>query len=123
VIRVLEQLIEIYGKPAALRLDNGSELTSTAFEEWCQNVGIELRFIQPGKPDQDAFIERFNRSYQTEVLDALVFASIDEVRQVTETWLREYNEERPHDSLGRVPPPTFLPRPVKPEESKSKQCA
>ena len=123
VIRVLEQLIELYGRPQALRLDNGSELTSTAFGEWCEHLGIELRFIEPGKPDQNAFIERFNRSYRTEVLDAYVFDSIDEVRSITETWLREYNEERPHDSLGRVPPLTFLPRPIKPEESRSKLCA
>jgi len=86
VIRVLEQLIEMYGRPTALRLDNGSELTSTAFGEWFERLGIELRFIQPGKPDQNAFIERFNRSYRTEVLDAYVFDSIDEVPEITETW-------------------------------------
>ena len=110
VIRVMEQLIELYGKPQALRLDNGSELTSIAFTEWCQEQGIELRFIQPGKPDQNAFIERFNKTYRNEVLDAYVFESIEQVRAITESWLREYNEERPHDSLGRVPPLTFMPR-------------
>ena len=109
VIRVME-LIELYGKPQALRLDNGSEFTSIAFTEWCQEQGIELRFIQPGKPDQNAFIERFNKTYRDEVLDAYVFESIDQVRAITEDWLHEYNEERPHDSLGRLPPLTFMPR-------------
>ena len=123
VIRVMEQLIEIHGKPVALRLDNGSELTSTAFTEWCAEQLIELRFIQPGKPDQNAFIERFNKTYRNEVLDAYVFDSLEQVRDITESWLHEYNEERPHDSLGRVPPLMFLPRPQLPRESSSKLCA
>ena len=117
VIRVVEQLIEINGRPRALQLDNGSGLTSTAFTEWCAEQMMELRFIQPGKPDQNAFIERFNKTYRNEVLDAYVFDSLDQVREITESWLPEYNEERPHDSLGRVPPPTFLPRPQRPAES------
>jgi putative transposase len=68
--------------------------------------------IRPGKPDQNAYIERFNRSYRTEVLNALLFESIAEVRAITTTWLRIYNRERPHDSLGRVPPLMCLPRPT-----------
>jgi putative transposase len=122
VIRVMEQLIELHGKPSALRVDNGSELTSSAFTEWCEAQGIELLFIQPGKPDQNAFIERFNRTYRDEVLDAYVFESIEQVREVTESWLREYNEERPHDSLGRVPPLTFMPRQQPPAESSYQVC-
>jgi putative transposase len=123
VVRVMQRLIELYGKPKALRLDNGSELTSSAFTEWCSEQRIELRFIQPGKPDQNAFIERFNKTYRNEVLDAYVFDSIEQVREITETWLCEYNEERPHDSLGRVPPLMFLPTPKQLEESSSKLCA
>jgi putative transposase len=123
VIRVMQRLIELFGKPKALRLDNGSELTSTAFTDWCGEQQIELRFIQPGKPDQNAFIERFNRTYRNEVLDAYVFDSIEQVREITESWLREYNEERPHESLGRVPPLMFLPRPKQLAESSSKLCA
>lgn len=119
VIRVMEQLIELYGKPQALRLDNGSELTSIAFTEWCSEQRIELRFIQPGKPDQNAYIERFNKTYRNEVLGAYVFDSIEQVRAITESWLREYNEERPHDSLGRVPPLTFMPRRATAEKSTS----
>jgi putative transposase len=109
-IRMLEQLIEAYGQPRALRLDNGSELTSHAFVEWAEQRGIALRFIDPGKPNQNAFIERLNRSYRTEVLNAYLFESLDQLQQITDDGLIEYNEERPHDSLGRVPPLTFLPR-------------
>ena len=67
VIRFVEQLIEIHGKPAAIRCDNGPELTSYDFTEWCKAKDIELRFIQPGKPDQKAFIERFNPNHREEV--------------------------------------------------------
>jgi putative transposase len=95
VIRVMQQLIELYGRPRALRLDNGSELTSIAFAEWCQSQRIELRFIQPGKPDQNAYIERFNKTYREEVLSAYVFDSLEQVREITETWLLEYNQEPP----------------------------
>ena len=83
VIRFLEQLIEIHGKPAAIRCDNGPELTSYAFVDWCKMKDINLMFIQPGKPDQNAFIERFNRTYRTEVLNAYIFDSASQVRGIT----------------------------------------
>jgi putative transposase len=70
-----------------------------------------IHYIQPGRPDQDAYIERVNRSYRAEVLNADLFESLAELRALTDTWLRIYNSARPHDSLGRVPPLTFLPRP------------
>ena len=70
-----------------------------------------------GKPDQNAYIERFNRSYRTEVLNAHLFESVAELQALSSTWLRIYNGERPHDSLGRVPPLTFLPRPSSAEKS------
>jgi putative transposase len=117
VVRLMERLIELYGRPAALRIDNGPELTAEVFVDWCRQRDIELRYIQPGKPDQNAYIERFNRSYRDEVLSAYVFESIEQVQLLTDEWLRTYNEERPHDSLGRVPPLTFLPRPNRPVES------
>jgi putative transposase len=116
-IRVMKQLIELYGKPKALRLDNGTELTSHAFVDWAKEQEIELRFIEPGKPNQNAFIERFNRTYRTEVLNAYVFESIEQVQRITDEWLIEYNEQRPHDSLGRVPPLTYLPREITAGES------
>jgi putative transposase len=122
VVRVLEQLLSIYGRPEALRLDNGPELTAQVLTDWCQQQAIALRYIQPGKPDQNAFIERFNRTYREEVLDAYVFASLAEVQAITDEWLRTYNEYRPHDSLGRIPPTRFLPRPTTPPESASAVC-
>ena len=118
----MEQLIEMHRKPSALRVDNGSELTSSAFTEWCEAQGIELMFIEPGKPDQNAYIERFNRTYREEVLDAYLFDSIEQVRDVTEAWLPQYNEERPHDSLGRVPPLMFMPRRKLSAESSCQLC-
>jgi putative transposase len=117
VIRFLDQQIEVHGRPDALRLDNGSELTSHSFTEWAKERAIELRFIEPGKPNQNAFIERFNRTYRTEVLNAYVFEAVDQVQRITDDWLVEYNEERPHDSLGRVPPLTYLPRKTNPGAS------
>ena len=116
LIRVLEELIALHGRPAALRMDKGPELTALAFVEWCDERRIARYYIQPGKPDQNAFIERFNRTYRTEVLDAYLFDSLAEVRALTERWLVSYNQERPHDSLGRVPPLTFLPRLTLPEQ-------
>jgi putative transposase len=117
VVRLMEQLIEVYGRPAAVRVDNGPELTAQTFVEWCERQAIELRYIQPGKPNQNAYIERFNRSYREEVLSAYVFESLEQVRALTDEWLQTYNEERPHDSLGRVPPLIFMPRPNRPVES------
>lgn len=110
VVRTLEQLEEIYGLPKAIRLDNGSELRSGIFMGWCERKGIELKFIQPGKPQQNAFIERFNRTYRHEVLSAYVFDNLNEVREITEDWIRTYNEDRPHGALGKLSPSSFRQR-------------
>ena len=117
VIRVLDELVRLYGRPARVRVDNGPELVAEAFVEWCTAQRIGLGYIQPGKPDQNAFIERFNRTYREEVLDTHLFESLDQVRAITEAWLAIYNTERPHESLGQVPPLTFLPRPETVPES------
>ena len=112
VVQVLDQLVAMYGTPARLRCDNGPEFLAAGLAEWCDQHGVVLQHIQPGKPNQNAFIERFNKAYRDEVLDAWVFAALPEVRAVTEDWLARYNRERPHRSLGRVPPHTYLPRPI-----------
>ena len=117
VVRVLNELVAVHGCPAALRTDNGPEFIAQPFIDWCADHRVAIHYIQPGKPDQNAYIERFNRSYRTEVLNAHLFESIAELQALTMTWLRIYNEERPHDSLGRVPPLTFLPRPTTARES------
>src|SRR5712671_5301331 len=103
--------------PTRVRVDNGPEPTAEAFVEWCAAQRIAIGYIQPGKPDQNAFIERFNRSFREEVLDAYLFDSLQQVREITEAWLEIYNTERPHDSLGQVPPVAFLSRPDAPVKS------
>jgi putative transposase len=117
VIRVLSQLIALYGRPDRLRLDNGPELISQALTEWCGHRGIGLLYIQPGKPVQNAFIERFNRTYREEILNAYLFHSTQEAQALSDAWLVDYNERRPHDALGRVPPLTYLPRVLPTPES------
>jgi putative transposase len=119
VIAVLDDLVALHGAPRALRVDNGPELTSISLTRWCAEQHVALHYIQPGKPQQNAYIERFNRTYRTEVLDAFVFQSIAEVRDLTAEWLVSYNTQRPHDCLGRVPPLAFLPRPTAPQESRT----
>lgn len=110
LIRTLERLIDYYGKPQAIRLDNGPEMTSQKFVDWAQVNDIHIRYIQPGKPNQNAFIERFNRTYRNEVLDAYLFDNIRQVQAITEQWLVDYNEIRPHESLGNIPPTHFMSR-------------
>jgi len=104
VVRTLEQLEEIHGLPQAIRLDNGSELRSAVFMGWCESKGIELKFIQPGKPQQNAFIERFNKTYRHEVLSAHIFENLNQVKDITEQWIKIYNEDRPHAALGKLSP-------------------
>ena len=106
IVRTLEQIEEIHGLPNAIRLDNGSELRSIIFTDWCEEKGIELQFIQPDKP-QHAFIERFNRTYRHEVLNAYLFENLREVREITEIWITIYKEERLHRSLDRIPPRNY----------------
>jgi putative transposase len=107
VIRVLEQVVAWRGRPQAIRLNNGPELIAERFMSWCAERGIQLRYIQPGKPNQNAFIERFNRTYRTEVLNAYVFESLDQVREVSAEWLQRDNEERPHEALAGLPPAMY----------------
>jgi putative transposase len=123
VVALLDQLVAIHGAPSALRVDNGPELISEELRAWAERQGVRLLHIQPGKPTQNAYIERFNGSYRKEVLDAYLFGSLDDVRAETERWLTIYNTRRPHDSLGRVPPLTFLPRSPVPLESSYERSA
>lgn len=107
VVRVMDQLKAWRGLPKAIRCDNGPEFLAQAFADWCREHDVELRYIQPGKPNQNAYIERFNRTYRQEVLGAYLFDDLEQVREITADWLRTYNEERPHDALGRIPPTQF----------------
>ena len=88
-------------------MDNGPELISQRLESWTKEKNIALLHIQPGKPAQNAYVERFNRTYREEVLDAYLFDDLPEVRQVTENWLETYNTIRPHEALQGLPPRQF----------------
>jgi putative transposase len=106
VIRVLERLIAQRGCPANIRCDNGPEFISHKLEQWCSDESrrISLQFIQPGRPMQNAYIERKNGSIRRELLNAYLFNSLAEVRVMSEEWRRDYNSERPHKSLGYLSP-------------------
>jgi putative transposase len=106
VIRVLERLIVERGTPSNIRCDNGPEFISHQLEEWCSNEKrkITLQFIQPGKPTQNAYIERKNGSIRRELLNAYLFNKLSEVRTMTEEWRKDYNTERPHKLLKYLSP-------------------
>jgi putative transposase len=112
VVRVLEQLLEWRGKPASIRMDNGPELISQRLESWAKKKNIALLHIQPGKPAQNAYIERFNRTFREEVLDSYLFDQLEEVRNITEHWLEDYNTIRPHEALQGLPPRQFVRQPA-----------
>lgn len=108
VIRELERLVEWRGKPRHLRVDNGPEFMAQALEDWTKGNGITLKFIQKGKPHQNGYVERFNRSYREEVLDAFSFSTLREARLLSQAWIWVYNNERPHSSLEYLTPRAFL---------------
>lgn len=107
VTRILEEIIETYGKPKALRCDNGHEFISMHIQQWAEDKEIELKHIQPGKPSQNGFIERFNRTYREDVLDAYLFTNLEQLQITTNYWIDQYNTKYPHQSLGRKRPVSF----------------
>jgi putative transposase len=107
VIRVLERISEWRGLPKQLRLDNGPELISLQLTQWCKHNHIEMIHIQPGKPNQNAFIERFNRSFRNEVLNLHLFNSLQEVREIAWEWMDDYNQQRPHEALNNMTPTAY----------------
>ena len=108
VIRVLGQLKEARGLPKMIRVDNGPEFISQKLDQWCKEHQITLAFIQPGKPTQNAYIERLNGSMRQELLNAYVFKTLEEVQTKTQQWMHDYNHHRPHKSLGYKTPIEFL---------------
>mgnify|MGYP000913360247 FL=1 len=108
VIRALEQVIEWRGKPAMLRCDNGPEFISQVLIDWAISHQITLIYSQPGKPTQNAYIERFNRTAREEVFDISLFETLEDAQLLATQWLWSYNNERPHSGIGRVAPSQFL---------------
>lgn len=107
VIEILERTIERHGKPLRIRTDNGPEFRSKRFQLWMKNNHIEWSRIQKGKPQQNAIIERFNKTYREDVLDANLFYSIEQANEVTAKWVDDYNQERPHQSLNYQTPMAY----------------
>jgi len=104
VIRFLEQLKQTRGLPQMIRVDNGPEFISFKLDHYCRQNHITLVFIQPGKPTQNAFIERCNGSIRKELLSAYVFQSLSDVREKIQEWVTDYNENRPHRALNYLTP-------------------
>jgi putative transposase len=104
VTRLRDKLVERYGKPERLRSDNGPEFISQTLQDWCAEHQVVLHWIEPGKPTQNAYIERFNGTFRREVLNANTFRNLAQVRRTVDDWLVEYNTERPHQSLKFMTP-------------------
>ena len=115
IIRVLERLKADRDLPHMIRVDNGPEFLAQVLQDWGKANRVLIYYIQPGRPTQNAFIERFNRTYRNEVLDLYLFRSLEEVRELTAQWLTIYNERRPHDALQGAAPSTY--HKPKPENS------
>ena len=108
VVRSLEQIIEWRGKPLALRYDNGPEFVSHELVKWVTKEQITLLYIQPGKPTQNAYIERFNRTAQQEYLSLNLFEDVEHAQLLATQWQWTYNNVRPHSAIGGVPPRQLL---------------
>jgi putative transposase len=107
VVRVLEQLVLERGAPDEIVLDNGPELAGKAVDQWAYERGVWLRFIEPGKPVQNAFVESFQGRLRDECLDRHWFVGLNDARHTIEAWRQDYNQSRPHSALGYRPPAEF----------------
>jgi len=108
VIRALDRIIEWRGKPKAIRCDNGPEYLSGLLISWAKRRKITLQYIQPGKPQQNAYVERFNRTVRHEWLDQHLFESLGHARETATEWLWRYNNERPNMANGGFTPKQML---------------
>lgn len=104
VVRALDQIIEWRGKPRQIRCDNGPEYISGVLADWASDKSVDLVFIQPGNPQQNAYVERYNRTVRYDWLSHYLFSSINEVQEHATRWLWTYNNERPNMALGGVTP-------------------
>jgi putative transposase len=112
VIELLKQIIAIRGCPKKIRVDNGPEFISQAFKDWCASNGIQIQYIQPGKPMQNGYIERLNRLFREDVLDAYLFETLEDVRILADQWMDDYNKNHPHSALGGLSPIAYVKSPL-----------
>lgn len=108
VCQVIDKVIEWRGKPQRIRVDNGPEFTSVEFTRYCENHSIIINYIQPGKPVQNALIERFNRTFREDVLDAFIFKEMNDIKYQAEIFREEYNNQYPHQALKGKSPIKYL---------------
>ncbi len=109
VIRELKQMIAWRGKPQVIRCDNGPEYVSAAIQDWAAESGIKLEYIQPGNPQQNAYVERFNRTVRYEWLSHYYWSNLEEVQAFATQWMWSYNNDRPNMALGGFTPRQKLP--------------
>lgn len=107
VTQLIDHCAVYRGYPDMIRVDHGPEFESHEFKRWAKEHHILIHYIQPGKPAQNGFIERFNRTYREDVLDMNLFSNLEEVKAITRKWVSDYNEQRPHESLGGLAPIPF----------------
>lgn len=107
VTQILNRLIETRGMPKSITIDNGTEFTSKAFDQWAYEKGIKLNFIQPGKPSQNGFVESFNGKFRDECLNENWFSNLNHAKELIEKWRIDYNTQRPHSSLNNLTPEEY----------------
>jgi len=107
VVRVLDRHIERHGAPEVITIDNGTEFDSKVMDEWAFRNKVRLDFIQPGKPNENAFIESFNGKFRDECLNENLFETLDDARRIITAWGLDYNDVRPHSSLNDLTPMEF----------------
>jgi len=110
VIRILEQLEEEVGLPIYIRTDNGPEFISKEYKIWCEKKGVIPVYSSPGKPTENAYVERFNRLFREDILDAYIFRNIRQFEIIAEKWMEDYNNYHPHSSLNDMSPIEFSKR-------------
>ena len=110
VVETLERLKEEVGTPKFVRCDNGPEFISKTFMNWCKKNFIEIKYTQPGKPMQNGYIERFNRFFREDILDAFYFNDTHQLQKISDNWREDYNFNHPHKSLGNKSPKEYMSR-------------
>lgn len=115
VVRVLDQVAGQHGYPEEIAVDNGPEFAGQVLDAWAYQRGVHLRFITPGKPIENAYVESFNGKFRDECLNQHWFLSLDDARDMIEAWREDYNTSRPHSALGNQAPLAFVQQQTEPE--------